>query len=130
MRTRFLFVAFAFLTVSSNGRGADLSGSWSGHWQDCKSGHTGPLHATFCKCDEDRYRVTFSGRFFKVFPFRYQVVLTVTGREGDKVFLTGEQSIPLFGSFTYTAEATATDFTAHFCSRRYQGDFILTRCCP
>jgi hypothetical protein len=117
--------------ATSTIQAADLTGNWSGHWVDTKSGHTGPLHATFRQCDEDHYRVTFTGRFFKVFPFRFHAVLTVTGREGDNVWLTGEQNLgPLFGTFSYTAEASATDFTAHFCSRRYQGDFILRKCCP
>jgi hypothetical protein len=128
MRTSLLLF---LLALPSSVQAADLTGHWSGHWVDTGSGHTGPLRATFEQCDEDHYRITFIGRFFKVIPFRYKVVLTVTGREGDKVFLAGEQNLgPLFGSFTYTAEANATDFVAHFCSRRYHGDFILRRCCP
>jgi hypothetical protein len=130
MRPRFLFLALALFILASPARATDLAGSWSGHWIDTNNGHTGPLRATFRKCDEDHYRVTFSGRFFKVIPFRYTVVLSVTGREGDKVFLTGAQKIPLFGTFTYTAEAEATDFVAHFCARRYQGELVLRRCCP
>jgi hypothetical protein len=130
MRTRSLLLTLASLICASPTQAADLTGDWSGHWTDTKSGHTGPLHATFRSCDEDHFQVTFSGRFFKVIPFRFKVILTVTGRNGDEVFLTGEQNLgPLFGSFSYNARATATDFMAHFCSRRYQGDFILRRCC-
>ncbi len=131
MHPRFqLHVLFFFLLAAPPAPATDLTGNWSGQWQDTKSGHSGPLRATFCKCDEDHYRVTFSGRFFKVVPFRYTVVLTVTGTVDDRVLLTGEQNLPLSGSFTYTAEATATDFTAHFCARRYRGEFLLHRCCP
>ena len=131
MRTCSLILALPFFLLPSIAKATDLTGNWSGHWVDTKSGHTGPLHATFRKCDDDHYRVTFTGRFFKVIPFRYSVELTVTGRDQDKVFLTGEQNLgPLFGSFTYSAEATACDFVAHFCSRRYQGDFILKNCSP
>jgi hypothetical protein len=131
MRPRYLLVGLFFFLPLSTAQATDLTGNWSGHWDDTKSGHCGPLSATFCPCDADHYRVTFTGKFFKVIPFKYTVTLAVTGRDGDKVFLTGEQNLgPLFGSFSYTAEATATDFTAHFCARRYQGDFILKRCCP
>ena len=107
----------------------DLTGSWSGHWQDCRSGHSGKLWAEFCKCDDCHYRVTFTGRFFKIFPFRYSVVLNAI-QEGDKVVLMGENNLGLlFGTFTYQGEATATDFFAHFSSCRYQGIFVLSRCC-
>ncbi|HWY86356.1 MAG TPA: hypothetical protein VNX28_06515 [Gemmataceae bacterium] len=130
MRARSMLLTLAYFICALPIQAAGLTGDWSGHWTDTKSGHTGPLHATFRQCDEDHYQVAFAGRFFKVIPFRYKVVLTVTGRTGDEVFLTGEQNLgPLFGSFTYNATATATDFVAHFCSRRYQGDFILRKCC-
>src|SRR5262249_32637090 len=122
MRARFFFhlLASVNLALCSAAYGADsqspgrldtgavavdLSGDWTGYWADSKSGHTGPLRATFCQCDPDHYRVTFRGRFFKVFPFRYRVVLTVSGREGNRLQLTGEQNLgPLFGSFFYSAD--------------------------
>jgi len=113
----------------ANVRAQDLCGAWSGHWEDCKSGHCGPLQATFCKCDDTHYKVTFTGRFFKVFPFRYSVVLNVIDQKGDKFYLAGESNLGLFGTFTYQAEATATDFVAHYSSCRYEGKFVLSRCC-
>lgn len=125
-----LALVLVFCSVAAPVSAADLTGHWTGHWEDTKSGHTGPLRATFTACDADHYRVTFVGRFWKVIPFRYSVVLNVTGHDGAKVLLTGAQNLPLFGTFHYTAEATADDFTAHFCSRRYQGEFVLQRCCP
>jgi hypothetical protein len=73
--------------------------------------------------------VTFTGRFFKVLPFRYTVTLNVTRQEGDKVYLAGESYLGrLFGTFTYDAWATDGDFEANYSSRRYQGQFILRRC--
>ena len=111
--------------------GPDLSGCWSGRWSNCNNTHTGPLHATFCKCEGDSYRVNFHGRFFKLIPFRYSVVLNVTKREADKVYLAGESNLgKLFGTFTYTAEATNDHFDAHYSSCKYQGTFDLKRCCP
>ena len=116
--------------VFAMARGAqaqDLTGTWHGHWQDCKSGHSGPMRAVFCQCDESRYKVVFTGRYFKVIPFRFATVLNVTGREGDKTLLAGQSNLGLFGVFHYSAEATATDFTAQFSSRRYDGRFVLSR---
>jgi hypothetical protein len=131
LRWSALLVAFGTcLFHVSPARAQDLTGHWSGHWEDCRSGHSGPLRGTFCKCDDNHYRVTFSGRFFAVMPFRYTVVLTVVGREGDKVLLAGESDLgPLFGTFTYRGEATDCHFVADYCARRYQGKFVLDRCC-
>ncbi len=87
------------------------------------------MGAEFCKCDDCHYRVTFTGRFFKAFPFRYTVVLNAR-QEGDKVLLSGQNDLGLlFGTFSYQAEATATDFVATYSSCRYQGKFVLCRSC-
>jgi hypothetical protein len=108
----------------------DLSGNWSGHWESCTSGHSGPLYATFCKTDDTHYCVHFRGRFFKVIPFHYSVTLTVTGQAGDKVLLSGESYLGrLLGTFHYQAEADACDFTASYDSCRDHGRFVLHRCC-
>ena len=38
------------------------------------------------------------------------MTLTVTGQDGDKVLLVGDSRLgPLFGTFTYSAEATACE---------------------
>ncbi|MBI3407429.1 MAG: hypothetical protein HY040_03620 [Planctomycetes bacterium] len=118
----------ALLLLAPTIQAADLTGCWRGHWEDCKTGHHGPLKANFTKCDDCHYKVTFTGRFMKVVPFRYSVVLNVTGQEGDRVFLSGHSNLGLFfGTFHYDAVATDTDFTADFTSRRYQGRFVLCR---
>src|SRR5689334_6971319 len=56
---------------------ADLSGPWVGSWQSDGTGHRGPLRATFTRINNTQYQVTFRGRFFKVIPFRYSLVLNV-----------------------------------------------------
>jgi hypothetical protein len=115
------------LALPGNSRTSDLDGKWKGTWQDTQSGHHGPLKATFAKCDDSHYHVVFTGRFFMVFPFRYSVTLDVTGTVDGKTMLSGESKLPLFGVFTYQAEATVCEFVAHFSSRRYQGRFDLKR---
>jgi len=106
---------------------ADLSGYWSGTWCDSKSGHHGPLHATFCRIDDCHYRVTFHGRFWKVVPFHYSIELTVVGSENGRILLAGSKRIPGAGEFEMTGSATECDFNATFCSKRYSGQFELTR---
>src|SRR5262245_34410082 len=91
--------------MTSSASGADLSGKWTGRWESGTKNHCGPLRAKFCAIDDDHYKVTFSGRFWTVFPFRYSVTLDVVGREGDKVFLSGSQKLLFFGTFCYEAEA-------------------------
>jgi hypothetical protein len=107
----------------------DLSGRWSGHWESCPTGHCGPLHAHFCRIDDCHYRVRFHGRFMKIIPFRYSVILNVTGESDGTVFLSGEKRLLGFGTFTYQAQATDCSFTATYCSRSDNGRFELTRDC-
>lgn len=128
---------FAFLTTlllptaarsDEAGRAPDLSGRWSGCWVSDKSGHSGPLRANFRKVSDAFYRVTFSGRFWKVVPFVYSVNLAVTGVSGNALTLVGETPVgPVVGTFRYDAVATACDFEARFTSKNDTGRFVLTR---
>ena len=113
----------------ASAQAVDLSGCWSGSWESACTGHHGPLKARFEKCDEQQYRVTFSGRFFKIMPFRYSVTLHAV-HEGDKVKLTGDSFLGrLMGTFTYDAEATESSFRASYSSCKDQGWFCLEKCC-
>jgi hypothetical protein len=126
---RSFFALSVILLAAVPSFAAELSGCWTGCWQDC-DGHDGPLEASFCKCDDSHYQVVFTGRFWKIFPFRYSVTLNVVRQEGDKVFLEGESYLGrLFGTFTYSGWATDTDFVSDYSSCRYQGQFILHRDC-
>lgn len=125
---RWLVLIFIFVMSAPAASATDLAGCWRGCWEDCKSGHSGPLKARFEKCDDAHYRATFSGRFFKVIPFRYSVVLNVVGQDGASVLLSGDSNLGiLFGTFHYEGRATEHDFTADFTSRRYQGRFVLEK---
>jgi hypothetical protein len=131
---RYLAVLFltcgALLPTSRADCPIDLCGDWAGCWKSCTSGHSGPLKATFCKCDDTHYQVRFRGRFFGVIPFRYTVTLEVVGQEKDKILLAGEAYLGhFFGTFHYQAEATDCEFRATYTSCRDNGTFYLTRCC-
>jgi len=105
----------------------DLSGSWRGSWTSCTSGHKGPMRAEFCRLNNGDYRVNFRGRFFKLFPFRYSVVLKVV-EEGDVVRLNGSSYLGrMFGTFCYSATADACQFRADYTSKKDNGVFSLTR---
>lgn len=124
------FVLFGALTYAQEPRKTttpDLAGNWSGTWQSDTSPHHGPMKAHFQSSGEGAYQVTFTGRFFKVFPFRYTAQLHVTGAEGDKVILEGSQRLIGFGTFHYHAKADGNSFHAMYTARRDQGQFILDR---
>lgn len=105
----------------------DLTGKWSGCWISDKNGHHGPLKATFKPQDCDTYRVTFSGRFAKVIPFRYSTTMDVVGTGDGVVTLSAEKRLPLNGRFSTVAVATGTNFDANFTSPRDHGRFVMSR---
>jgi hypothetical protein len=107
----------------------NLTGFWSGSWSSCTNGHNGPMSARFCPIDASHYQVHFTGRFFRLIPFNYTAVLTVTGTENGRVLLSGSHHLgPLLGTFSYNAWATDTQFVAGYCSHKDQGQFVMNRC--
>jgi hypothetical protein len=106
----------------------NLNGSWAGTWQSRCSGHKGPLKATFCYVGCNQYEVHFRGRFCKLLPFCYTVNLRVTGCEEGKVYLSGSHKLPLFGTFTFSAWATDTQFCAGYRAKDDAGTFVMSRC--
>lgn len=129
---RFVLLALAIAAMIGLERYAaagDLSGTWRGDWQSCVTGHKGPLNAKFVRCDDSQYEVTFSGRFFKLLPFRFRVTLDVVREEGDTVELSGSSYLGrMFGTFYYTATANGCNFTSNYTSCKDNGVFRLTRC--
>lgn len=107
---------------------SDLSGHWSGTWCIYTNGHNGPIEADFVRVCDNQYQVHFRGRFFTLFPFSYRVNLDVVGTDGDKVILSGSSNLGLFGTFSYTAWVSDTQFVASYCSRKDQGVFTMNRC--
>lgn len=123
-----LSVAIVCCGLAAPASAVDLSGSWSGSWQSCSTGHKGPLNACFTPCGDGAYRVEFTGRFFKVFPFRYSVVLRIVEDSGDSVTLAGSSFLGrLFGTFTYRATADGCRFDASYASRKDSGSFRMSR---
>jgi hypothetical protein len=126
---RMVIAACIIITFPCVCPAADLSGCWSGTWESCSTGHKGPLRAEFVRLDEGSYEVYFSGRFFKVVPFRYTVIMTAHEHDGV-VHLSGCKYLGcLFGTFSFTATASDCEFIADYSSRRDHGWFTMTRCC-
>jgi hypothetical protein len=126
-----LFALAITMGLAAPAQATDLSGSWAGSWQSCTTGHSGVLRATFTKCSETQYRVEFTGRFCKILPFRYSVTLDVVEESGESVKLAGSSYLGrLFGTFCYTAAADGCSFTAHYSSKKDQGQFVMRRVDP
>lgn len=108
---------------------ADISGHWSGTWLSHTNGHDGPIQACLQKIDDNNYSVHFSGRFWGLFPFQYDMVLNVVERREDALVLSGSKNLGLlFGTFSYTATVTEAHFNASYCSRHDHGVFDMSRC--
>jgi hypothetical protein len=121
-------LALAVSAAPAGLQAADLSGCWAGTWQSCTTGHSGPLRAEFTRCDDDSYRVKFTGRFFKIVPFKYTVTLDVISEDAEGVVLAGSSYLGrMFGTFTYRATADDCRFTANYSSKKDSGTFRLTR---
>jgi hypothetical protein len=126
MRIRWL--ALVIVLAAAPAHAGELNGHWRhGNWLDTNSGHEGPLRARFRQVDDDHYRAVFSGRFRQVIPFRFATTLNVVGRDGDQVYMAGEPRVALFWKFRYTAVADAHHFHADYDSRRWKGEFNLSR---
>lgn len=134
MPTRRILIAaalfFSTLVFASQAQATDLSGYWQGGWNSCSSGHKGVLRATFCRVSPAAYQVNFTGRFFKLFPFRYSVVLNVVSDDGQTVQLQGSSYLGrMFGTFHYNATVTNDCFNASYTSCKDDGWFRLSKCC-
>ena len=119
---------FFGLGTNDTCQATDLSGCWSGRWYSCTTGHEGPLRGSFCKINDTQYSATFRGRFWKVFPFRFSVVLNVVEDDGETVTLQGSTYLGrMFGTFHYNATATANTFRASYSSKKDYGTWVMSR---
>lgn len=105
-----------------------LTGSWSGGWYSQTTGHKGPLQANIRPTSDGHYTATFTGKFFKVIPFRYEMKLNVVGDDGTNLRLAGSKKLgPLMGYYSYQATVSGNHFSASYRTKRDQGTFSLRR---
>jgi hypothetical protein len=127
--TIILAIVFLFGAASVSFAG-DLAGCWKGCWRSDCTGHEGKLRATITRVDDTHYCANFSGDFWRIFPFRYSVLLTVD-QQGDTLKLSGSKDLgPLIGTFSFDGSVTSDEFRATYISRRDRGEFNMTRVPP
>jgi len=106
----------------------DLEGKWNGTWRSEVSDHKGPLKAKFEVLDETKVRAKFSGRFFKIIPFRFDVVLDVVGSKEGVTTLKGSQDLGrTLGKYDYTAKYSKGKFVAEYATDKDKGIFEVSR---
>lgn len=117
-------------TARAQGSGANLAGCWPcGSWQSYCTGHNGKLRATIVQCDANHFECFFSGNFAKVVPFRYSVVLTVTGEKDGVVYFGGQKQMCslLGGVYTFSGWSNGREFHAGYVSSKDRGEFAVSR---
>lgn len=119
------------LCLVSDARGGDLKnleGVWSGSWNSEISDHRGPLKARFNVLGEDKVEARFSGRFFKIVPFRFVVTLDVVSTKDGVTTLKGKQDLGrALGVYHYNATYEDDRFVAKYHTDKDKGVFKVTK---
>ena len=106
----------------------DLSGKWNGTWRSDISDHTGPLKAKFTVLEDAKVQARFSGRFFKIIPFHFNVTLDIVKNEDGVVTLKGKENLGrTLGTYTYNATYTNDKFVANYSTEKDKGVFEVSR---
>jgi hypothetical protein len=106
----------------------DLSGKWSGSWRSEISDHTGPLKAKFTVLENSKVQARFSGRFFKIIPFRFNVTLEIVEDKDGVVTLKGKEDLGrTLGTYTYNATYSKGKFVAKYVTEKDKGVFEVSR---
>jgi hypothetical protein len=107
---------------------ADLCGCWEGHWKGCTDGLTGTVKARITKCGPNRYRAVFTGRAFKIMPYRYVSILIAEDdpETGEQHFHV-TQKLPLWGCYWMNGVVTDCQFFARYHTDDHVGYFKMTR---
>ena len=106
----------------------DLSGKWNGTWRSDISDHTGPLKAKFTVLEDAKVQARFSGRFFKIIPFHFNVTLDIVKNEDGVVTLKGKENLGrTLGTYTYNATYTNGKFVANYSTEKDKGVFEVSR---
>jgi hypothetical protein len=123
-----LLLISAILALATSASAGELEGrGWRGRWTDTNSGHEDTLRARFRPTRDGNYRAVFSGKYAKVIPFVFATKLQVVERNDGQVVMAGTSRIMGIVRFDYHAVADAHNFNAQYSSRRWAGDFQLSR---
>src|SRR5262245_30660401 len=95
-----LLLTAALADTASRAAAASLEGCWEGRWQSCTDQFQGTVKARITRCDATHYHCVFTGRAFKIMPYRYTVTLRAcTDPETGRIHFKCSRKIPLWGMY-------------------------------
>jgi len=106
----------------------NLNGNWSGNWKSELSGHEGPLKAKFTVSGETKVQARFTGRFFKIVPFKFNVSLDVVSQKDGVTKLQGKQDLGrALGVYHYDVTYKGNEFIAKYKTDKDKGVFSVSK---
>ena len=106
----------------------DLQGTWTGTWHSEINEHRGPLKARFTTKGEDKVEARFTGRFFKIVPFKFIVTLDVVSVTDGVIKLKGKQDLGrTLGTYHYDVTFKDGHFLANYHTDKDKGVFEVKR---
>ena len=131
---QFLFIAITLASLAfgdsrlMGGELSNLSGNWSGNWKSEISGHQGPLKAKFTVTDDTKVQARFSGRFFKLVPFKFNVTLDVVSQKDGVTKLQGKHDLGrALGVYHYDVTYQGDKFVANYKTDKDKGVFAVSK---
>jgi hypothetical protein len=116
------------VVIPSAAVGDDLCGCWEGYWKGCTDGFTGTVKARITKCGENRYRAVFTGRAFKIMPYRYtSILIAETDPETGQQQFHVTQKLPLWGCYWMNGNVDGCNFFARYHTDDHVGYFKMKR---
>jgi hypothetical protein len=126
--SRLLLCVLVLPLASSVARAANLEGTWKGHWVGCTDGLQGTVNARITRCDATHYKAVFTGRAFKVMPYRYTSILIAhKDPETGHMHFKCTQKLPLWGCYWMKGTATRCKFSARYHTDDHVGYFKMVR---
>lgn len=124
-----LLVATGSLLASGTAaKAADLCGVWKGHWQSCTDQFSGTVKARITRIGPGKYQAVFTGRAFKVMPYRYKATLLATKDPATgKVRFRCTRKLPFWGCYWMNGTASDCCLNARYRTDDHTGYFVMQR---
>lgn len=116
---------------TSHVRAADtLCGTWKGHWESCTDQFKGTVKARITRCGPGCYKAVFTGRAFKVMPYRYTAMLKACrDPETGTIRFRCSRKLPFWGQYWMRGSVEGCCFRARYNTDDHVGYFVMRRVC-